>query len=152
MNSAEFLILLEQQTDLQLLARCLHDDSAPYVFEPNPGGWDIFRDELVSGLGVSRSDVRVVGSGRFGFSMKPGHGLKNFADTSDVDVVVVNANLFDELWLALLEAAYPRPPIAQRLGGWLERRRGELYTGWLTPLRYDSIKDGRYESGTSPNL
>ncbi|MBI4523434.1 MAG: hypothetical protein HY695_06440 [Deltaproteobacteria bacterium] len=57
MNSAEFLILLEQQTDLQLLDRCLHDDSAPYVFEPNPGGWDIFRDELVSGLGVSRSKV-----------------------------------------------------------------------------------------------
>jgi hypothetical protein len=85
-------------------------------------------------LGASRDDIRVVGSGRFGFSLKPGGNLKRFADTSDIDVVVVSASLFDELWMALLEAAYPRPPITERLGGWLGRRRSEVYTGWLTPL------------------
>jgi len=140
MTSEEFRDLLQRHSELQLLDSCLHDDRAPYVFEPRPETWDTFRDELVSGLGVSRADIRVVGSGRFGFSMKPGHSLKAFGDTSDIDVVIVNADLFDRLWLALLEAAYPRAPITNKLGGWLGRRRNELYTGWLTPLeiRLDS--------------
>lgn len=143
MNSEEFRYLLQQQSDLQLLDPCLRDDRIPYVFQPRPVAWNTFRDELVSQLNVSRDDVRVVGSGRFGFSMKPGQNFKRFADTSDIDVVIVNAFLFDQLWLALLEAAYPRGQVTQTLsvGGWLNKRRNELYTGWLTPLE---IKlDGR---------
>jgi hypothetical protein len=49
-------------------------------------------------------------------------------------VIIVNAALFDELWLALLEAAYPRFPLTTRLGGWMKERMNEVYTGWLTPL------------------
>jgi len=134
MTSQEFRDLLERQSDLQLLEPCLSDDRAPYVFQQKPPSWDTFRDELVSGLHVSRNDIRIVGSARFGFSMKPGYNLKSFSDTSDIDVVIVNANLFDQLWVALLDAAYPRPPVTNVLGGWLQTRRNELYTGWLTPL------------------
>lgn len=134
MTSDEFRDLLQTRSDVQLLDPCLHDDEAPYVFQPKPATWDSFRDELVSLLGVSRADVRVVGSGRFGFSLKPWNNFKSFRDKSDIDVVMVNANLFDQLWLALLDAVYPRPPIPEELGGWLKRRRNELYTGWLTPL------------------
>lgn len=135
MTSDEFRDLLQTRNDAQLLEPCLHDDQAPYVFEPQAGAWDSFRDELVALLGISRGDVRVVGSGRFGFSIKPWNNFKSFGDKSDIDVVIVSANLFDELWLALLDAAYPRPPITDKLGGWLEKRRNELYTGWLSPLK-----------------
>jgi hypothetical protein len=135
MTSEEFRSLLQQQSDLQLLDPCLHDDQTPYVFEPKPATWHGFRNQLASELEAAPGDVRVVGSGRFGFSMKPGHNLRGFRDTSDIDVVIVNAGLFDRLWLALLEAAYPRGLISSRFGGWLETRRNELYTGWLTPLK-----------------
>lgn len=134
MKPDEFRDLLEQQAEGQLLGLCLRDDLIPYVFEPKPEAWDTFRDELVSRLGVARADIRVVGSGRLGFSMKPGRNLKSFGDRSDIDIVFVNATLFDRLWLALLDAAYPRPPITRKTCGWLETRRNELYTGWLTPL------------------
>jgi hypothetical protein len=56
-----------------------------------------------------------------------------FKDTLDIDLVVVNSTLFDELWISLLAAAYPRMPVTEKLSGWLERRRNELYTGWITP-------------------
>jgi len=134
MISGEFQQLIEEQTDAQLLGPCLYDDLVPYVFEPKPATWNTFRDLLVSSFNVVRTDIRVVGSGRFGFSLKPGQNLKSFDETSDIDVIVVNAVLFDELWLALLSAAYPRPPFTTYLGGWLGRRRSEVYTGWLTPL------------------
>ena len=118
MTSAEFRDLIRGQTDVQLLGPCLHDDFVPYVFEPRPTAWDSFRDVLVSGLNVLRGDIRVVGSARFGFSLKPGRNLKSFGDTSDIDVIVVNADVFDELWLSLLKAAYPRPPLTDHIGGW----------------------------------
>jgi hypothetical protein len=135
MTPAQFRDLLLGQTDAELLGPCLHDSQAPYVFQPRLAAWDEFREELVSGLGVARDDIRVVGSGRFGFSLRPGRNLRTFPDTSDIDVAVINASLFDQLWAALLEAAYPRPPITEHLGGWLGKRRNELYTGWLTPLK-----------------
>jgi hypothetical protein len=117
-----------------MLEVCLHDEATPYVFESSSQAWDLFRGELNSRLGVSHRDVRVVGSGRFGFSLTPGRDLSRFRDDSDIDVVVVNDGLFDELWLALLRAAYPRWPITGQIGPWLEERRAEVYTGFLTPL------------------
>jgi hypothetical protein len=134
MNTGEFRQLLQERTDAQLLASCLGDEACPYVFEQRAAAWDAFRDELVGGLGVTRGDVRIVGSARFGFSMKPGYSLRAFRDTSDIDVVVVNAEAFDRLWLALLTAAYPRQPNVNKVGGWLKKRTKEVYTGWLTPL------------------
>ncbi len=134
MSPDDFRELLSQKTDSELLDLCLHDEVAPYVFEPTPTTWGMFRDVLGSRLDVAPTEVRIVGSGRLGFSMKPGKNLRLFEDTSDIDVVIVDADSFDELWFALLDVAYPRPPFTNTIGGWLEKRRNELYTGWLTPL------------------
>src|SRR6266496_2924573 len=134
MTFEEFRDLIDDHTDDQMLGPCLHDDAVPYVFALKPAAWDTFRDELAIRLGVSRNDIRVIGSGRFGYSMKPWNNLARFTDKSDIDVLIVNANLFDHLWLSLLRAAYPRPPMAQKLSGWLRDRRNEVYTGWITPL------------------
>lgn len=125
---------MRERRDIDLLSLCLRDNDPPYVFAAKPQNWDIFRNELASSLGTSAADIRVVGSGRLGFSMKPSVHLRPFLDTSDIDVVVVDAGLFDYLWMELLQAAYPRPPTTSRLVGWLSKRRAELYTGWLTPL------------------
>jgi hypothetical protein len=106
MTSAEFIELANQQTDAELLGPCLHDDSIPYVFEPEPAKWNEFREFLAPKLNIAPADIRIVGSGRFGFSMNPTKNFKNFGDRSDIDVVIVNSNIFDSLWLSLLRAAY----------------------------------------------
>ncbi len=134
MTADEFRARVEQPDFIQLIGTCLHDDLVPYVFEPKPATWAAFRDELAAKLDVSSADIRVVGSGRFGFSLRPYRNLASFRDSSDVDVVVVNAAAFDHLWSSLLRAAYPRPPITDQLGGWLKKGRNEVYTGYLTPL------------------
>jgi len=134
MTAEEFRNLLNERSDMDLLDPCLYNDVPPYVFEPQPAAWDAFRDELVTELDVSRADIRIVGSARFGFSTKPWMNLRAFRDASDIDVVVVHAHLFDQLWFALLDAAYPRGSTIQKCGGWLRDSRYELSTGWLTPL------------------
>src|SRR5690349_10867724 len=98
MTPADFRLLMAQKTDSELLVQCLHDDGAPYVFHQRLSSWDDFRDELVARLNVTRGDIRVIGSGRFGFSLKPGRDLRPFQDNSDIDVIVVSPTLFDQLW------------------------------------------------------
>ncbi|HEV2436444.1 MAG TPA: hypothetical protein VG077_10640 [Verrucomicrobiae bacterium] len=79
----EFQQLIEEQTDTQLLGSCLYEDMVPYVFEPKPEAWDTFRYLLVSSFNVGRADIRVVGSGRLGFSLKPGKKLIKLAEDID---------------------------------------------------------------------
>lgn len=131
MTPQEFKILISANDDAVMLDRTLHSDAAPFVFDTDPSTWDAFRASLAAGLDVNAGDIRIVGSGRLGFSLKPGNNLRPFGDTSDIDVVVVNGRAFDELWLSLLRAAYPRPPV--QLGSRLRQVRNDLYTGWLNP-------------------
>jgi hypothetical protein len=133
MTAEGFQEILSQKQDAELLGVCLRDDVTPYVFEPRPEGWNQFRDRFAHGFGGVKEDITVVGSGRLGFSMKPYNRLKPFTETSDIDVLVVNPELFDRLWYALLAAAYPRNENVQRLGSFLAGRRAELYTGFLAP-------------------
>jgi hypothetical protein len=63
-------------------------------------GWTAFRQEVVRGLdGLTEADIRIVGSARLGFSLRPRNHLREFREESDIDVAVVNATLFDWLWM-----------------------------------------------------
>lgn len=44
------------------------------------------------------NELCVVGSGKLGFSIAPKKQYQHFSETSDVDVVVVSAKLFDMFW------------------------------------------------------
>jgi hypothetical protein len=131
MTPTEFRELIAGNNDATLLDVTLRSEDAPFAFELNPANWDSFRTSVSADLGVEATDIRIVGSGRLGFSLKPGNNLRTFQDTSDIDVVVVNRDAFDDLWLSLLRAAYPRPPID--FGSRLQQCRKNLYTGWITP-------------------
>lgn len=133
MTPQQFRTLLGQKTNIELLDPCLHDDSPPFVFEGHDGSWDAFRDELVDQLEIQRDNIRIVGSGRLGFSLRPGTNLKLFDDRSDIDVVIVDSDLFDQIWLALLRAVYPNHGMNQRIGGWLDSIRNQVYGGWIVP-------------------
>ncbi len=133
MKPDEFRELMKSNADVDLLDVCLHSEDHPFVCK-DADGWTAFRAELANGVdGLGPGDIRVVGSARHGFSMKPKASFKAFTDDSDIDVVVVNAEVFDSLWVWLLEAAYPRLYSNQKIGGWLGGGRKELFAGWLTP-------------------
>jgi hypothetical protein len=135
MTPADFRALIAANDDAAILDATLFSDAAPYAFDPEPVRWDAFRGALSASLNIGAADIRLVGSGRLGFSMKPGNNLRAFQDTSDLDVVVINAAAFDELWHLLLQAAYPRPPNSYAAGTPMGATRNELYTGWISPIR-----------------
>jgi hypothetical protein len=145
MTPNEFRELLASTSDSDLLGPCLYDDEIPFVFDSTSESWDQFRNEIVTPLGIARQDIKVVGSGRMGFSTKPGKNLREFREESDVDLVIVNAELFDWVWLSLLQIAYPRPPISHKTVAWLTETQRGVYTGWFEPLelKYDLNIYGR---------
>jgi len=146
MTAAEFRVLLAKHAPQDLLGLCVKDDEVPFAFDKNPDCWTEFRETFGAKFRVNPSDIRVVGSGRHGISAKPGKNLKTFIDTSDIDVVVISAALFDNLWQKLLEAAYPREGNLHLLAGHLRELQSEVYTGFLTPaeFRFDRLKFGEH--------
>jgi len=135
MKPDDFRQMLNATADADLLGVCLRSEDVPFICK-DIVGWTAFRQEMANGVvGMAERDIRIVGSARFGFSTKPRNHLRKFTEESDIDVVVVNETLFDRLWIALLEAAYPRMAADREIGGWNLPGRTELFAGWLTPTK-----------------
>ncbi len=57
------------------------------------------REEVSSGFGIHTNDVHMVGSGKMGFSIKPGNEYRYFnEETSDIDIAIVSKILYEEIW------------------------------------------------------
>ncbi len=86
------------------------------------------RSEVADKYKVHPNEVLVVGSGKLGFSIAPYKRYKHFSDTSDIDVVIVSASLFDHIWQ---EVHYYWDH-----GGYWERSldfKAYLFMGWIRP-------------------
>jgi hypothetical protein len=133
MKPDEFRELMRASTDVDLLDVCLRAEDVPFICK-DAQGWAAFRHEMTTRIdGLAIGDIRIVGSARHGFSTKPRNHLREFLHESDIDVAIINPTLFDSLWIALLEAAYPRVAETRKIGWWDTFGRTELFAGWLTP-------------------
>jgi hypothetical protein len=123
-------------------------DGLPYVFRDEPTSNDLLVRHVSEALGVPGENITIVGSAKIGFSLNPNNFPREFSDASDIDVVVVSEELFDRVWMILLEWHYPRRnmELGRVEGGWMRSRRGDIYWGWLVP---DEI---HYEGLSFPNV
>ena len=81
--------------------------------------------------------VRVVGSGKLGFSIVADKRYRPFARTSDIDVAIISDVLFDRIWLDVV--AYDAKALS-----WPERKRKfrkYLFNGWIRP---DALPDSEH--------
>lgn len=93
-----------------ILARVFLLDGTPFVFSKSPMKYIIFKEQVASEFGLGSQDVCIVGSARLGFSPS-GHKFgKPFAETSDVDVVLISEPLFLEGSQAVLQELNEVPP------------------------------------------
>ncbi len=87
----------------QILARVFLLDGTPFVFHSSPMKYIIFKEQVASEFGLGSQDVCIVGSARLGFSPSAHKFGQPFAETSDVDVVLISESLFFEGSKALLK-------------------------------------------------
>ncbi len=107
----------------------------PYVFRDEPASNDLLISYLSENMGIPQRDIVVVGSAKLGFSLNPDTFPRAFSDTSDIDILVVSQELFDRIWMILLEWSYPRrgSDLGRVEGGWARLRRKDVYWGWCVP-------------------
>ncbi len=142
MRVDEFIEILMQKELEKVVKECIFA-GVPYVFRDWKEGFENLRSHICDNLGIGcRENVEVVGSARVGFSLDPDSFGRGFSEKSDIDIVVVDDNIFDEVWKILLKWNYPR---RFRLAGtdyrWATKRMEDLYWGWLRPdkIRYEGL-------------
>lgn len=106
----DFKSLILKLDNHHILARVFLLDGTPFVFSKSPMKYIIFKEQVASEFNLGSQDVCIVGSARLGFSPS-GHKFgQPFAETSDVDVVLISEPLFLEGSQALLQELNEVPP------------------------------------------
>lgn len=139
----EFKRMLLGETTLEEIALDLILSGMPFVFRDEPSNMDLLRNHLHNALGLPRDDIFIVGSAGIGFSLNPDRFPRRFSGSSDIDVLIINSNLFDDIWSTILKWHYPRK--GQQLPGqdgpWMRSRRTDIYWGSFMPdrIRYRGL-------------
>ncbi|MGC4083663.1 MAG: hypothetical protein QM736_16535 [Vicinamibacterales bacterium] len=79
-------------------------------------------------FGVHHSAVLLVGSGKLGFSVVPHKRYHHFHDRSDLDLAVVSADLFDQIWLDAYRFSQTKALWADA-----DEFKDYLFRGWIRP-------------------
>ncbi|MGA3085596.1 MAG: hypothetical protein ABSE95_12515 [Thermodesulfobacteriota bacterium] len=98
----EFRAHLIDKQPIEVVQICLFD-SPPYCFADNPFLFQTFRKEICDKFEIHPQNFTIVGSAKLGFSLNPEKIGQPFTDGSDIDVVLVSEELFQNLWVQLIE-------------------------------------------------
>jgi hypothetical protein len=93
-TSEEFKQLISALDNHRVLAKVFLLEGTPFVFENRPMKYVIFREQVADRFEIGSQDVCIVGSAKLGYSPSPHKFGTPFAETSDVDVVIISEPLF----------------------------------------------------------
>jgi hypothetical protein len=108
----------------------------PYAFRDSPVDYDSLRTIVGTALRLPPDAMTVIGSGRIGFSLAPDKYGAPFSTKSDLDVVVVSSELFDEAWFDLLRLGAKYFGLQKSVRSWIDsHRESNVYWGFILPDR-----------------
>jgi hypothetical protein len=93
-TAEEFRQLILALDNHRVLAKVFLLEGTPFVFENRPMKYVIFREQVADRFEIGSQDVCIVGSAKLGYSPSAHKFGTPFAETSDVDVVVISEPLF----------------------------------------------------------
>jgi hypothetical protein len=93
-TAEEFRQLILALDNHRVLAKVFLLEGTPFVFENRPMKYVIFREQVADRFDIGSQDVCIVGSAKLGYSPSPYKFGTPFAETSDVDVVIISEPLF----------------------------------------------------------
>lgn len=106
MNREEFnqnlIIADDRQKRIQFVQKYLFHGT-PHVFHNRENEYFEFRNKIASKFNVGFHEVFIVGSAKLGFSF---YKNTDFDYNSDIDVVIVNDNLFEEFYFKITDYQY----------------------------------------------
>jgi hypothetical protein len=131
----EFSELLDSSDHAKIVKELLVD-GIPFAFRDSPADYNILRATLGTALRLSSDAMTVIGSGRIGFSLSPEKYGEPFSPKSDLDVVVVSAELFDIAWFDLLRLGRKYFSLQKAVQSWIDtHKESHIFWGFILPDR-----------------
>lgn len=81
----------------------------------------------------SKSNIIVVGSAKLGFSIAPRKRFRDIQDDSDIDVAIIDEDLFDSYWERLFEFNINIKSRSERDEELYQKFLQYFFKGWLRP-------------------
>lgn len=108
MDKNDFINELRAMPDLDFCRKHMFSDYM-WIFQSGVakrGTYEDFKRTVGSLVGANSSEIAIVGSAKFGFSLSPNKAFTPFHSNSDLDLIIVSASLFEQIWHAYRLADY----------------------------------------------
>lgn len=92
----------KQISDMTIIRKYLLHGT-PFIYRENEDLYFEIKQHVADFFNISTTKVVMVGSAKLGFSIAPHKLWNNFSDESDIDIVVISEDVFDEYWKELLD-------------------------------------------------
>jgi len=107
MEITDLIEKINRQPAKDVVQELLFDDNIPYCFKDRLDVFMKFRTEVCDFFKIHPQNFSIVGSAKTGFSLNTDKAKnrlgKKFDDASDIDIVLVSEELFQNLWIDLLD-------------------------------------------------
>lgn len=112
----------------------------PFAYAASSDEYDAMLTHVGDQLGVPKGDIALVGSGRLGFSLAPEKWGRAYGPASDLDLVIVSADLFHQSWLEVGRRWRRRFRLDARTRAACEDHRQNLiFYGRMRPARLPGV-------------
>jgi len=116
----------------------------PYVFQGDEGVYYNLKREIADFFALSSiKDIFMVGSAKLGFSMDPDQYFVPMHDASDIDMVIINEELFDRYWKKIFDLSIALKPRTKKADDMHKEFLEYFFRGWIRPDLFPFKYDGR---------
>jgi hypothetical protein len=91
------------------------------------------KETLSTYFKVPIKNIEIVGSAKLGLSLSKDRFGKKYDNNSDIDLVLVSSELFDEAWHELLKLEYKFHQLSTKERAFLDDCYGTLHRGFISP-------------------
>jgi hypothetical protein len=139
LNKNEVVAMLKAKQQTQIVNDHVLT-GVPFVFQSNPPAYQNFVGTLSLQFRTPAADITVIGSARLGISLDPDKFGTPFSKTSDVDTIVVNAQMFDTAWFELYNLGRSKALLPVQVRNvYHEHKKNNVFYGYIEPGRLPGV-------------
>ena len=124
----------------------------PYFFKDKMDLYFELKKDISTRFNVPITNIYLVGSGQFGFSLVFSKSFRNFAeldneelgiDASDLDFAIISTKLFDEIWDELYDFSISNYASTKEEEKAFKEFKKYLFKGWIRPDKFPYAFEGK---------
>ncbi|MEW6100764.1 MAG: hypothetical protein AB1481_00505 [Candidatus Omnitrophota bacterium] len=105
----------------------------PYIFQDDEIKYHQLKQIVATRYKTHNNDIIMIGSAKLGFSIAPRKLWRPFSDISDIDIVIISPELFDEFWKDLFNFNISLEVRTEEEEEKFLEFLGYFFRGWLRP-------------------